>query len=46
MTTGHLHPELGLVQDWTRTNETIDALPDRTVRGNAVLTIGTSEPLG
>ena len=34
-----LHPELGLVQDWSRTAESINALVHRQVRGNAVLTI-------
>jgi NADPH:quinone reductase len=36
---GRLHPELGLVQDWSTTSEAIDALVQRQVRGNAVLTI-------
>ena len=38
----HLHPELGLVEDWSRTAEAIAALVQRRVRGNAVLTIGTA----
>lgn len=37
---GRLHPELGLVEDWTSTNDALRALRDRSVRGNAVLTIG------
>ena len=34
---GHLHPELGIVEDWTRTPEVLAAVRDRQVRGNAVL---------
>jgi uncharacterized protein (TIGR02246 family) len=37
---GRLHPEIGLLDDWSRAGESIDALLARTVRGNAVLTIG------
>jgi NADPH2:quinone reductase len=37
---GRLHPEIGLLDDWTATNDTIAALLARSVRGNAVLTIG------
>jgi uncharacterized protein (TIGR02246 family) len=37
---GRLHPEIGLLEDWSRTGEAIDALLSRAVRGNAVLTIG------
>jgi NADPH:quinone reductase-like Zn-dependent oxidoreductase len=39
VSTGRLHPELGLVEDWARTGEAIGQLLDRKVRGNAVLTI-------
>jgi hypothetical protein len=38
--TGRLHPVLGLVEDWTRTNDAIRARLARAVRGNAILTIG------
>jgi len=34
-----LHPEIGLVADWTETAEVLALLRDREVRGNAVLTI-------
>lgn len=34
-----LHPEIGLVADWTETAEVLVLLRDRGVRGNAVLTI-------
>lgn len=37
--TGRLHPEIGLVADWTRTAEVLTRLRDRGVRGNAILTI-------
>ena len=37
--TGRLHPELGVVADWAKTADTIDALRARRIRGNAVLTI-------
>jgi NADPH:quinone reductase-like Zn-dependent oxidoreductase len=43
VSTGRLHPELGLVEDWTRVNDAIRALRDRIVRGNAVLTVGGAE---
>lgn len=36
---GDLHPELGLVQDWTATAAALNALSGRKVRGNAVLTV-------
>lgn len=36
---GHLHPEIGFTDDWTRTSRAIRALVDREVRGNAVLTV-------
>ena len=36
---GRLHPEIGLVADWTETAEVLALLRDREVRGNAVLTI-------
>lgn len=47
--TGRLHPEIGTVRDWTRTNEVIADLRHRTVRGNAILTLhepGGSQPHG
>jgi NADPH:quinone reductase len=34
-----LHPEIGLVADWTETADVLARLRDRAVRGNAVLTI-------
>ena len=34
-----LHPELGLVRDWTETAEVLADLRERRVRGNAVLTL-------
>lgn len=34
-----LHPEIGLVADWTETAEVLTRLRDRGVRGNAVLTV-------
>ncbi|MBS2553140.1 zinc-binding dehydrogenase [Catenulispora sp. NL8] len=34
-----LHPEVGLVADWTETAEVLTRLRDRGVRGNAVLTV-------
>lgn len=37
--TGRLHPEIGLVADWTQTADVLTLLRDRGVRGNAVLTI-------
>jgi NADPH:quinone reductase len=36
---GHLHPEIGLVDDWSNADASIDALRSRQVRGNLVLTI-------
>jgi len=36
---GRLHPEIGLVADWTETAGVLDRLRDRGVRGNAVLVI-------
>ncbi|WP_034089535.1 zinc-binding dehydrogenase [Streptacidiphilus albus] len=36
---GRLHPELGLVADWSATAEAITALRERRVRGNIVLTL-------
>lgn len=41
--TGRLHPELGVIADWSQTAATIDALRARRIRGNAVLTIGTQQ---
>jgi uncharacterized protein (TIGR02246 family) len=43
---GHLHPEIGRVQDWTEAAAGIEALLGRRVRGNLVLTIGDQEPAG
>lgn len=37
---GHLHPEIGLVDDWMQTAEVLDALRGRGIRGNAVLMVG------
>jgi NADPH2:quinone reductase len=39
--TGRLHPELGLVRDWTETPSAIEALRARQVRGNVVLVVGS-----
>jgi uncharacterized protein (TIGR02246 family) len=39
-----LHPELGLVDDWSDAAAGIEALIGRQVRGNLVLTIGDSAP--
>ena len=36
---GRLHPEVGLVSDWSQTDAALDALRHRSVVGNAVLTI-------
>ena len=36
---GRLHPEIGLVADWSETADILARLRDRGVRGNAVLTI-------
>lgn len=35
---GRLHPEIGLVADWSDTADVLNTLRDRGVRGNAVLT--------
>jgi NADPH2:quinone reductase len=40
LSAGHLHPEIGLLDDWERAGEAIEALLARRVRGNAVLTVG------
>jgi NADPH:quinone reductase-like Zn-dependent oxidoreductase len=37
--TGHLHPEIDLVEDWHKTPQVLDALLNRRVRGNAVLEV-------
>jgi NADPH:quinone reductase len=42
VSSGRLHPEVGLIADWERTPEALAALLARTVRGNAVLTISSS----
>jgi NADPH:quinone reductase-like Zn-dependent oxidoreductase len=39
---GRLHPEVGLLAGWERTNDVIAALLERQVRGNAVLTVGAA----
>jgi len=39
--TGRLHPEIGLLDDWSRTAEAVQALRRREVRGNIVLSIST-----
>jgi hypothetical protein len=44
VTDGHLHPEIGLLDEWEHAGEAIEALLARRVRGNAVLTIGEQEP--
>jgi NADPH:quinone reductase-like Zn-dependent oxidoreductase/ketosteroid isomerase-like protein len=36
---GRLHPELGRVEDWSRTDAVLDDLRNRRIRGNAVLTL-------
>jgi NADPH:quinone reductase-like Zn-dependent oxidoreductase len=36
---GRLHPEVGFVADWRQTPDALIALRDRSVRGNAVLTV-------
>ncbi|WUJ68434.1 nuclear transport factor 2 family protein [Kribbella soli] len=36
---GRLHPELGRVEDWSRTDAVLDDLRHRRIRGNAVLTL-------
>jgi NADPH:quinone reductase len=41
--TGRLHPEIGVVADWHDTPQIIEAMVARTVRGNAVLTIPSSQ---
>jgi len=35
---GRLHPEIGLIADWSHTADVLNALRDRRVRGNAILT--------
>ncbi|MEU7167209.1 zinc-binding dehydrogenase [Streptomyces morookaense] len=36
---GRLHPEVGVVADWTETADVLDRLRGRGIRGNAVLTV-------
>ncbi|WP_373313051.1 zinc-binding dehydrogenase [Streptomyces morookaense] len=36
---GRLHPEVGVVAEWTETAEVLDRLRGRGIRGNAVLTV-------
>lgn len=38
---GHLHPEIGVVADWSRTPEVLADLLGRRIRGHAVLTLAT-----
>jgi NADPH:quinone reductase len=40
VSTGRLHPEIGAVLPWEQTPGVIDALRQRRLRGNAVLTLG------
>jgi NADPH:quinone reductase-like Zn-dependent oxidoreductase len=42
---GRLHPEIGLRDDWVNTPRALLAVRDRLVRGNAVLTVSTTDPL-
>jgi NADPH:quinone reductase-like Zn-dependent oxidoreductase len=41
---GLLHPEIGVVADWEHAPEVIEAMVGKSVRGNAVLTVGLGEP--
>ncbi|MFG1812421.1 nuclear transport factor 2 family protein [Kribbella sp. NPDC049174] len=41
---GRLHPELGRVEDWSQTDVVLDALRNRRIRGNAVLTLQEETP--
>lgn len=41
--TDRLHPQLGRIEDWSQTNAVLDALRNRRIRGNAVLTLSTEE---
>lgn len=36
---GHLHPEVGRIEDWSHTRQVLTDLRDRKIRGNAVLTL-------
>jgi NADPH:quinone reductase len=36
---GRLHPEIGALLPWDRTPDVIDAIRQRRLRGNAVLTL-------
>jgi NADPH2:quinone reductase len=38
---GRLHPEIGRVEDWTKTPEVLTDLDQRRIRGNAVLTVAS-----
>jgi len=42
---GHLHPEIDTIADWSHTNAAIEALLDRRVRGNTVLTVDEQRPV-
>ncbi|MEU4291019.1 nuclear transport factor 2 family protein [Kribbella sp. NPDC026596] len=42
--TGRLHPELGRIEDWSQTDAVLDALRNRRIRGNAVLTLQEETP--
>ena len=37
---GHLHPEIGLIADWSETADVLNTLRDRGIRGNIVLSRG------
>lgn len=41
---GHLHPEIDTIADWSHTNAAIEALLERRVRGNTVLTLDEQGP--
>jgi len=41
---GHLHPEIDTIADWSHTNAAIEAVLDRRVRGNTVLTLDEQGP--
>jgi len=41
--TDRLHPEIGTIEPWTNVATVIDALRNRGIRGNAVLTINQGD---
>jgi NADPH:quinone reductase-like Zn-dependent oxidoreductase/ketosteroid isomerase-like protein len=45
VSTGRLHPELGRIEDWSRTDAVLDDLRNRRIRGNAVLTLHKEDPV-